>query len=217
MKSRKFDFHENGIYHICNKSIANFNILVDYEDVERFTDLIEYCNSNKDAIPYSTFNKSRQRFFAKGLLKRNDNQIVTIIAYCIMPDHYHLLLKSKIPNEEFYTYISRFENSYSKYFNSKIHRNGPLWQSRFRAVRIKNNEQLLHVSRYIHLNPTTKKLVDKPEDWENSSYRSYLNQRELSKIDEISIADSNRYKKFIDNNRDYQRKLKLIQKLILER
>lgn len=120
-----------------------------------------------------------------------------------MPDHYHLLIKS-LSHEKISKYISDVENSYTRYFNIRNNRKGPLWQSRFKAVVIKNNLQLLHVSRYIHLNPTTNSLVNHPEDWRFSSYK------------EISISNRFTYKRFVENNINYQRRLKQIKKLVLE-
>jgi len=134
-----------------------------------------------------------------------------------MPDHYHLLIKILI-DRKFSKYISDVENSFSRYFNIRFKRKGPLWQSRFKAVRIKTNEQLLHVSRYIHLNPTTANLVKKPEDWIYSSYKKIISDpkylREI--LTEISIKESASYKKFVENNIDYQRKLAIIKKLLLD-
>ena len=94
-----------------------------------------------------------------------------------MPDHYHLLLK--IIKGDFSKYLGTVENSYSRFFNLKYNRKGPLWQGSFKAVRIKNNEQLLHVSRYIHINPTTSNLIAKPENWRYSSYKDFIENNEI--------------------------------------
>ena len=82
---------------------------------------------------------------------------------------------------------------------------------------ITSNEQLLHTTRYVHLNPTTSQLIDKPENWEFSSYRNIITtDMYLKKITEISIHNKNKYRKFVEDNKDYQQKLKKIKKLILE-
>ena len=130
-----------------------------------------------------------------------------------MPDHYHLLVKIK--KERYFShFMSVIENSFSRYFNVKFNRKGPLWQSRFKAVLIESNEELLHVSRYIHLNPVTSYYVDKPEEWEWSSYRTYL--KNMEQFQEISISNSTAYKNFVDNNIDYQRQLKEIKRHLLD-
>jgi len=145
------------------------------------------------------------------IIKYNEDQnLIKILSYCVMPDHYHLLIK-------FYSYglskyISDVENSYTRYFNIKYKRKGPLWQTRYKHVKIINNEQLLHVSRYIHLNPVTNKLVDKPEDWVFSSYKHFITNNNINDVTEISIKSSKKYKRFVEDQIDYQRRLKLIKR-----
>ncbi|MCR4277006.1 MAG: hypothetical protein NUV87_02650, partial [Candidatus Roizmanbacteria bacterium] len=119
---------------------------------------------------------------------------------------------------KFSMYLSNVENSFSRYFNIKNNRKGPLWQSRFKSVIIESNEHLLHVSRYIHLNPTTNYLVDFPESWNLSSYKYMIsNKKYLTEyIREISINTCLDYKEFVENNIDYQRKLKHIKKLMID-
>ncbi len=134
-----------------------------------------------------------------------------------MPDHYHILVKIN-ESGNFSHYISIVENSFSRYFNLKNKRKGPLWQSRFRSAHITSNEQLLHVSRYIHLNPTTSQLIKKPEEWLFSSYREIITEPHLLQniLTEISILNRGEYKKFVENQRDYQIGLKIIKRKLLE-
>lgn len=212
---RKEKFSENEIFHIFNKSIAGYEIFKNLENGQEFINRLFYYNNHPDKRPYSLFKRKNKNFFCKNLLIPQKNNKVKFIAYNIMPDHYHLLIK--ILKENLLSkYISDVENSFTKFFNTKYKRKGPLWQSNFKAVRIKNNEQLLHVSRYIHLNPTTNNLVKKPEDWPLSSYKIYISQSKILKniITEISIKNPKEYKKFVENQIDYQKKLKMIKKLI---
>lgn len=134
-----------------------------------------------------------------------------------MPDHYHLLVKTLSENIVS-KYIGTVENSYSHYFNLKYGRMGPLWQSRFRVVHITSNEQLLHVCRYIHLNPTTRRLVQRPEQWNYSSYRDFIDNPIVLRryLKEISINNPMQYKKFVEDQIDYQKTLNDIKHLTLE-
>ena len=70
--------------------------------------------------------------------------------------------------------MRRLLNSYTRYFNEKIKRKGPLWEGRFKKVLVNSDEQLLHLTRYVHLNPVSAGIVEKPEDWPCSSYREYI-------------------------------------------
>lgn len=209
-------FNKNYYYHLFNKSIANFGIFTNNKGVERFIKILDYYNNFDKKISFSLFLRKNIKV-KNNLLLLRENSIVKFISFCIMPDHYHLLIKS-LSHEKISKYISDVENSYTRYFNIRNNRKGPLWQSRFKAVVIKNNLQLLHVSRYIHLNPTTNSLVNHPEDWRFSSYKEIISSPLLLKenLKEISISNRFTYKRFVENNINYQRRLKQIKKLVLE-
>jgi len=216
--NKKNPYIKGQIFHICNKSIANFGIYKDPKNISRFLKAIDYLNNTKKNLSLTKYLRSiKNKKNQFNLLIPKPNQIVKIIAYCLMPDHYHLLIKL-LKDNSLSKYISDLENSFSRYFNIKFKRKGPIWQSRFRSVEITTDEQLLHVSRYIHLNPTTAELVKKPEDWRFSSYREYINNKKILKeiMTEITINNPSRYEKFCEDQIDYQRKLKKIKKLILD-
>ena len=209
------NFYRDCFYHVFNKSIANFRIFSKIENCLRFLNTLDYYNDQKIKPSLSVY--LRKNFLNTNLLIPKDNSLIKIISYCIMPDHYHLLIKL-INADKFSRYINNIENSYSRFFNIKNNRKGPLWQSRFKSVMIVSNEQLLHVSRYIHLNPTTNYLVDNPEDWNLSSYKEIIRDKKYLKeyIKDISIDSCLEYKKFVENNKDYQRKLRVIKKLMID-
>lgn len=204
------------ILHIFNKSIAKFGIFRKKEDCQRFINILDYYNSPVKKVSFSTFIKTHRNYSPNLLIPKNDF-IVKFIAYCIMPDHYHILIKLPI-GLSLSKYINDIENSYTRYFNTKHNRKGPLWQSSYKSKRIYTDEQLLHVSRYIHLNPTTGSLVNQPEDWPFSSYQYFLNNKDVLEnyITEISINNSAKYQAFVNNNKDYQKKLKMIKKTIFD-
>lgn len=208
-------FYQDSLYHVFNKSIANFGIFSKSENSLRFINTLGYYNDSKTKVSLSTY--LRNNSLNTDLLIPEDNLIAKIISYCIMPDHYHLLVKVIIA-DKFSKYINNTENSYSRYFNIKNNRKGPLWQSRFKSVIIENNEQLLHVSRYIHLNPTTNYLVNNPADWNLSSYKKIISNKKYLKeyIKEISITSCSAYKKFVENNKGYQRKIKFFKKSMID-
>jgi len=100
----------------------------------------------------------------------------TIIAYCLMPNHFHLLVCPH--DDELSRRMQRFSISYTKAMNKRYDRVGSLFQGQFQAVLVDRNEYLLHLSRYFHLNPVEAGLVKQPEDWEFSSYRDYIGLRQ---------------------------------------
>lgn len=208
-------FSEGQIYHVFNKSIANFGIFKDPNNCRRFIETLDYYNCSLLKERFSLAVKKGKYIFGS-LLQQKENQLFKVICFCIMPDHYHLLVKM-LKENVFSKFINDLENSYTRFFNIKFKRKGPLWQSAFKSVRIKNSEQLLHVTRYIHLNPTTNNLVDKPESWEFSSYKDFIkDDKILNNSIEIAMATTSSYRRFVENRIEYQRKLKLIKKLIFE-
>jgi putative transposase len=99
-----------------------------------------------------------------------------IIAYCLMPNHYHLLVC--LQTDDFGPKVMQpFMISYTKAVNKQNNRVGPLFQGPFRAKWVEKDSHLLQLSRYIHLNPVRANLVDQPQDWVYSSYPDYLGLR----------------------------------------
>lgn len=213
---RKTHFKQGEIFHVFNRSIANFGIFKDFKNSWRFLQALDFYNSTTKITNLGIYLSKNPDYSPTILIPKNEG-LIKFISYCIMPDHYHLLLKI-LKNEALSKYVNDVENSFSRFFNTQFKRKGPLWETRFKAKRIKSNELLLHVSRYIHLNPTTADLVKNPQDWFFSSFKKIITDEFLLKdvLTEISIDNQTIYKKFVDDNKDYQKKLKLIKKLILE-
>lgn len=215
MIKRRF-FPESKIFHIFNRSISGYKVFRHDKVFQRFLETLDYYNS-LEVKPKLSFVKNKKMYQFDSLFAIKNKAVVKFLSYCLMPDHYHLLIKILVSNA-LSKYINDVENSFTRYFNTKFKRKGPLWEGPFKAVLIRTNEQTLHVSRYIHLNPTSDGLVENPEDWEYSSYKQIITQPFLLKkqLKEISISNPLAYKKFVDNHKDYQRQLKLIRGLMLE-
>ena len=125
---------------------------------------------NKESIFFSTEN---YRFFLDRLIKYFNPDKVWIIAYCLMPNHYHLLVYPM--TDDFGNHVMQpFSVSYTKAINKRRERSGPLFEGPYQARLVDEDKYLLHLSRYIHLNPVSAGLVDRAEDWEFSSYRDYI-------------------------------------------
>jgi len=199
------------IYHICNKSISNYEIFRNEVLFQRFLDICAYYNQ-ESKIKYSDYLRKKKVYYYKNLIQLASPQY-KFLAYCIMPDHYHILIKTSFESN-ISAYIGKVENSYSRFYNLRNNRKGPLWQSSFRCTRIVSNEQLLHVIRYIHLNPTTAGLIEDPQDWIYSSHRFYLQQPILDSLKPMSIKSVRTYKKFILDNKDYQKRLRVIKRVL---
>lgn len=99
---------------------------------------------------------------------------VWLVAYCLMTNHFHLLLFQKTL-KGMTKLMSRLQTSYATYFNQKYQSQGSPFQDTYKAVIVKTEGQLIHLSRYIHLNPIRLVKVGPPEAWPYSSYSAYLN------------------------------------------
>ncbi|MDJ1171277.1 transposase [Roseofilum sp. BLCC_M154] len=102
-------------------------------------------------------------------------QVLDVLAYCLMPNHYHFLVY--LNQADFSQHMQRFTLSYTKAMNRRYERVGSLFQGRFQAILVDNDRYLAHLTRYIHLNPVEANLVESAEDWPYSSYPEYLQVR----------------------------------------
>jgi putative transposase len=216
MATRQNPFVSGCFYHVFNKSIAGFSIFNSEDDYRRMRQALQFF-SEPSPYPLSLMLRNRKQTHLPNQGVNNDRKLATIVAYCLMPTHYHLLLRQ---NEEdgISKFINDTQNSYTKYFNLKYNRKGPLWEGVFKDKLLKNDEIALHVSRYIHLNPVTAYLVNKPEEWISSSYHHYcgLNGGYDVDVQRLPDIEPSRYRDFVENRIDYQRKLSRIQDLVLE-
>jgi putative transposase len=216
---RKYSLVNNCYYHILNKSIAGYAIFNTDYDYQRFVNLLQYYQLAEPPISYSRFIKFTLGEQKEILSKNNSsNKLNKIVSYCLMPTHFHLVLE-QLEDGGISKYIANICNSYTRYFNLKHDRRGPLWQGRFKNILVGSDEQLLHLTRYIHLNSATNDLVKKPEDWKFSSYSEYISsniKNNICDFDKILKINPKRYQRFVNGRIMYQRELSKIKKLILE-
>ena len=122
------------------------------------------------------FAKHNWGFFIQRLREYFTDETAIIIAYCLMPNHFHLLIR--VLSEGFAMGVMQpFSTSYTKAINKEQNRVGSLFQGRYKGKHVDKEGYLLHLSRYIHRNPVEAKLVKHPADWQFSSYRDYVGLR----------------------------------------
>ncbi len=112
----------------------------------------------------------------------------SLLAYCLMPNHYHFLLK-QLSDKPLSQFIGSIFNSYVQSLNIQEERKGPLFEGRFKHVMIDKEEYLVHLCRYIHLNPVKANLVKSPEEWPFSNYMEWIGKREGALLDEDFIRE----------------------------
>jgi putative transposase len=203
------------IYHVFNRSISEFVIFNNDSEYSRIKDVIQFYQLEKHATKFSQAStKTSECLLVKSL---NTEKLAEIICYSPMPTHLHFVLK-QLKDGGISRFMNNVLNSYTRYFNIKHNRKGPLWESRFKKVLVETDEQLLHLTRYIHLNPVTAHLVDKPEEWKWSSYQEYVFKKNESiyKYNDVLDVKPDSYKIFVENRISYQRELAKIKHLMFD-
>ena len=215
---RKEKLAEGSLYHIFSKSIAGYVIFNDKKEYDRMLEGIRFYQMGKPLLSFARFcecSKEKQAVISKAA--EGEDQ-VEVIAYCLMPTHVHFILKQK-KEEGISSFMNNLLNSYTRYFNKKHGRKGPLWESRFKNVLVENDVQLMHLTRYIHLNPVTARIIEEPQDWSHSSYHEYtgnLNGKSICEFKNLIDMNPETYSEFVIDRIGYQRELASIKVLLLE-
>ncbi len=221
MSYRKSPLVKGEVYHVFNRSIAQQPIFIQSKNYQRALEVFRFYQFEKPSLRFSFYNRLPTDVKSEFLSNlSNKNRVVDIICFCLMPNHVHFLLKC-LTDKGITQFISNFQNSYAKYFNIRHERIGSLFQQNFKAVRIETDEQLIHVSRYIHLNPVTAYIIEATQlkDYPWSSFRDYLkgesNYLSLRPILNF-FKNPNDYEKFVMDQVNYQRELDKIKHLLFE-
>ena len=154
-------------YHVYNRGVARQPVFLTKPDHQRFLRTLDYYRFRDPPMRFSHYlqlRKEERMHLSHGTKAREP--LVLIISFVLMPNHFHVLLK-QIAENGISTLISRATNSYTRYFNTTHDRVGPLFQGAFKTVRVETDAQLIHLSRYLHLNPLVSHVVNE------SMWRSY--------------------------------------------
>ena len=207
------------IYHVFTKSIAGFRIFNDQDEFSRIKEISRYYQQKDLPMKFSRYKQLQEDIGTPPGPSYSGERIVDIIAYCFMPTHIHLVLK-QLEDNAISLYMNNVLNSYTRYFNIRHKRKGPLWEGRFKKVRVENDEQLLHLTRYVHLNPVTSSLIARPEQWSASSYQEYLNRDQplgrITEFEDVLAINPREYQEFVEEQKEYQQELKKIKDMLFD-
>jgi len=120
--------------------------------------------------------KQNYNFLLRRIREYAPTHQVAIIVYCLMPNHYHFILRQE-SEKSISEFIQAVFNSYSKAYNKMYNRTGTLFEGPFKATAIDKYEYLLHLCRYIHRNPLDAGMVTHPAEWEFSNYLEWVGRR----------------------------------------
>ncbi len=187
------DYVADSYYHIYNRG-NNQDIFCDEEDYIVFLSLFKRYLGKKQSKKKS------------GVLHPSYRNEIKLLAFCLMPSHFHLFVYQHIETA-ITTFLKSLSVSYAMYYNKKYNRIGPVFQQRYRASRISDDSYLLHISRYLHLNP------DNYKTWQWSSlpyYNGRLKADWLRPEQVLELFDGDEYGEFLEDYVDSKRELEVI-------
>lgn len=212
MPYRTTSLVNDNYYHIYNRGVEKRIIFSDERDYKRFLQTLYYYQFNGPKPAFSNQSRFKIKDFTHSL------KIVEITCYCLMPNHFHLLIR-QLMDHGISEFIGKVINSYTKYYNTKHRRIGSLFQGGFKAVLVENDIQFIHLSRYIHLNPYTSELVQDLKLYGQSSYCHFigLTSDQLCSAEPVlaHFKDVDDYKEFVGGHGDYARELEHMKHLLL--
>jgi putative transposase len=174
------------LFHVLNRGVDKRNIFIDEQDYFRFIhDLFEFNDENPVNSTFYIFKESNDVSKRNDIIRKKRKLLVNIFTFCLMPNHYHLLLQPRTENS-ISKFIHKLNMGYSQYFNKKYERKGTLFEGKYKSISVKNESHFIHLPYYIHLNPLDLVV---PE-WRNGELKNY---REA-----IKFLENYRWSSFLD-------------------
>jgi len=221
MPDRRVPLVNEEFYHVYNRGVAKQPTFLNHYDYKQALLALSYYKFVNTPIRLSRLKElpREQRDHILEKLQITQKHI-EIVSFVFMPNHFHFLVKQTAENG-ISLFLSKFTNSYTRYLNTKTNRVGPIFQGIFKSVHVETDEQLIHLSRYIHLNPVVSFFIKETEliSYPWSSFPDYI-KRESSLVymkpvfEHFSSSDD--YKSFVLDKVDYAKRLEEIKHLTLE-
>lgn len=189
--SRKIPFIKDNYYHIYNRGTEERKIFLNESYYQRFAVLLYLCNNTEPVRSTPMQGRTLQSM----LKEERENTLVNICTYCLMPNHFHLLIQEKTDGG-ISKFMQKLLTAYTMYFNTKNERTGALFQGKFKAKLINEDRYFWYLISYIHLNPIkliepswketgiiNKKSAEKfLQKYKHSSYLDYCGRQRLEQV-----------------------------------
>lgn len=180
MSTRKISFSVGEYYHIYNRGNSKQKIFHNKQDYLHFIILLYICNSDTNVRIFN-INRIKNGSVVDPFLYERDALLVSIGAWVLMPNHFHILITEKIEGG-ISKFMQKLSTAYAMYYNQKYKRTGGLFEGKFKSQHLNTDKYLKYIFSYIHLNPV--KLIQK--DWKEKGIRNkkvaldYLNNYNYS-------------------------------------
>lgn len=219
MPGRNHQFQEGSYYHIYDKTIDGRRPFESARNAEIFLRMMWYYRAEDIGIRHSRFIALREELQAiyNPAIEDPAKRQVQILAYCLMPTHYHLLIKEKMKGG-ISAYMSKLQNAFTRFYNTKLRRSGQIFLGHFKSKPLTSEDMFRHVARYIHLNPYSSGIVENTDElvsYPLSSLREHTigeetNTRPITDFElllDFFGGDNDRYIRFVLDNAEHQKTL----------
>ncbi len=188
------------IVHVLNRGVDKRKIFLDKQDHFRFIhDLFVFNNESSVNDTFYTFKHQYNDVGHPNICYKTKGQpremLVDILVFCLMPNHYHLLLRPRV-QDGIALFIKKLNGGYAKYFNIKYKRKGTLFEGRYKRIVVQDEAHFIHLPYYIHLNPldlvmpewrqrelrNSKKAINFLEKYRWSSHLDYLGKKNFPSV-----------------------------------
>jgi len=188
MPYRQTPFAPDEYFHLVNRGNLHCDIFRDDGDKARFLFYLLYFQNNSSP---GNINRHVKKFLKNGYFDFEEetgekDSLVRLISFSLMTNHFHLLVKA-LTDKGISAYMQKILNGYSKYFNLRYDQSGHLFQGPFRAVHIKDNEQLLYTSAYVHLNQREIGYRGRETEYRWSSFSDFVGENRWGELLDPSI------------------------------
>jgi putative transposase len=220
MPGRKVPIVTGNTYHIINHALSGQKIFPNKQDLNRALQSIFYYQHSQPPIKFSKFltlSAPKKHDILEKIKK--DQSPIEIISFSLMSNHFHFAIK-QLGDDGIAHFIANFSNSLTRHLNTKTKRRGPILKGRFDNFLVKNDEQLIHLTRYHHLQAYSAgiiKTLEEIETYPYSSFPEYLGKSQ-NNICNTSLVMSffkneDDYRKFVLSRAEYQRELEITKHL----
>jgi len=210
-KNSRKEYDAGGYYHLYNRGVEKREIFLDEQDYSVF---IGYMKSYLDIPPLQglALKDKKSKSIPPSRIPKNYSNEISLLAYCLMPNHFHFLVKQS-SDRGIAEFMQSLVLKYVMYFNKKYKRVGGLFQGRYKSVRIYNEDQFTYITKYIHRNPIdlspTRPGLEGLAKYRYSSYGNYLGlfKQNWVKTDDVLSYFSktnlkNSYQAFVEETGD---------------
>jgi putative transposase len=186
------EYEAGGYYHLYNRGVNKRLIFKDQQDYSTFLSYLQFYLSpppnSPDQINLQGESLKVLKVSPSRRLKNYKHEI-ELLAYCLMPNHFHLMLR-QMTDHGIDHFMRSISTKYVRYFNTRYNRLGPLFQGPYKAVKVENEYQFTYLTKYIHRNPLSlSTFKDSPRRLSQYKYSSYANYLHLFKQSWVSTED----------------------------